>query len=102
MCINFAVTKIQQNPQTHKSDMKKLIFSLIFSTSLMLTGCMNTAEKDSMPDQPVNPISPDDPNDKYNKDPNWMDTLRPPLNPSIVECQEDALVRIRTEKAEMR
>ena len=71
--------------------MKKLIFSLCLCLSTILVGCMNA--KDMMPEDKTNetPVEPDPDDGGFRKNTDWFDTLRPPLNPNIVEYNEAAL-----------
>ncbi len=67
--------------------MKKLIFFACLCLSTILVGCMNNSKDFLSPDnQPVDPTGEDD--GGYRKNTDWVDTLRPPLNPNVVEYQE--------------
>ena len=79
--------------------MKKLIFYLCLCLSTILVGCMTN--KDMMPDSKTDenpPVTPDPDDGGYRKNTDWFDTLRPPLNPNIVEYKE-AIVPNKKENA---
>lgn len=56
--------------------MKKSFFPILMAACLGLAGCKDNAA-DICPEQP---LEQDDPGNS-----NWVDTLRPPLNPFIIE-----------------
>ena len=66
--------------------MKKLIFFACLCLSTILVGCMYNA-KDNAPNEPDIPV-PTNTDEGYRKNTDWVDTLRPPLNPNVVEYQE--------------
>lgn len=63
--------------------MKKFILPLVFCLTLVLTGCMNAA-KDGYPDA-LAPEGPTQYEDENKGNGTWIDTLRPPINPFIID-----------------